>query len=187
MVTIAADPLGSDRVRPVVEERAVSLPVLIDDGGVSLGNLGLRVTPSGLVIDPRGRIVYERYGTFEVHDDVVRDEVETTLDGRRAVMAGSAGVPDVPGEALQAVQEAATLYRRGDVQQAVILWKKALAADPENYILSSSIWAAERPGDFYPAINTEYRRRYAAFMDREGISWRGESHRDPSDRGGPTA
>jgi hypothetical protein len=55
---------------------------------------------------------------------------------------------------------------------ALAAWEKGLEIDPGNYILSTSIWAATRPDDFYPNINPEYRATYAEFMERAGINWR---------------
>jgi hypothetical protein len=172
LMTVAADPLGSDRVRPIVEELDCKLPVLIDDEGILASTYGVNMTPTGFVISPAGTLTYIRVGTFEVHDPNVRREVREALSGRASTSPSFEGATDTAAKIAAAIERGAARYRQGDLDGAVAAWEKGLEIDPDNYILSTSIWAARHPEDFYPDINGRYRAIYAEFMDSAGVNWR---------------
>jgi hypothetical protein len=186
LITIAADPLGSARVRPIVEELGCRLPVLIDDAGTLMSTYGVNVTPTGFVISPSGTLSYMRIGTFEVHDPNVRRETREALSGSPSVSPPPVeSTPDLAPGIAAAMERGAARYRQGDLNGAIAAWEEGLEIDPGNYILSTSVWAARRPDDFYPDINREYRAIYAEFMERVGINWRED--RDIRDSRGTSA
>jgi len=47
------------------------------------------------------------------------------------------------------------LYREGETDEAVAEWRKAVALEPDNYIIRKQIWAVQNPERFYSG-NVDY-------------------------------
>ena len=61
-----------------------------------------------------------------------------------------------------ALQRGLDLLRRGDRAGAVEAWRRALAADPDNYVIRKQIWAVEHPDRFYPTIDWAWQKEQLA-------------------------
>ncbi|MEX0816928.1 MAG: tetratricopeptide repeat protein [Gaiellales bacterium] len=59
-------------------------------------------------------------------------------------------------EALELFARGVALYAAGDADEALALWRDALALDPDNFVVRSQIWALEHPDRFYPAVDREW-------------------------------
>jgi hypothetical protein len=67
--------------------------------------------------------------------------------------------------ALQGFADGVAAHQRGDTAEALALWREALAADPENFLIRSQIWALEHPERFWPAVDREWQEQQ---LMREG-------------------
>jgi hypothetical protein len=154
MAAVAQDVQGEERVRPVVEEREVSFPVLVDRASVIALALGFRIVPSGFFVDAEGVVRYRHTGDFDVADPRVRWNLERFLAGEPAEPPGEDGRMDAA--ALERFAEGASLYAGGRVKDALAVWREALALDPDNFVIRSQIWAVEHPEHFWPAVDREW-------------------------------
>jgi hypothetical protein len=154
MVAVAQDVQGEAKVRPVVEERGVTFPVLVDRESVLGKELGFGIVPSGFFVAADGEIRYARRDDFDIGDPRVRwnldrflagDPIETPDDDR-----------PMNREALELFARGVSLYGRGEVAEAVGVWREALTLDPDNFVIRSQIWAVEHPERFYPAVDREW-------------------------------
>lgn len=156
MIGIAQDIAGEERVRPVVEERDVSFPVLVD-GTSQLGRqLGFRIVPSGAFIDPDGTVVLRHVDDFDIADPRVRMNLDGFLEGR-ALRPPHANESMDP-EALELFAHGVALFSHGSAGPALALWRRALEIDPDNFVIRSQIWAVEHPEHFYPIVDRDWQR-----------------------------
>lgn len=154
MIGVAQDAAGEERVRPVVEERAIEFPVLVDRESALGRKLGFRIVPSGFFVDAGGVVRYRRVNDFDVADPRVRWNLDRFLAGEE---------PEVLGEEERMEPRALELFARGvaladagDAAGALATWREALALDPDNFLVRSQIWVAEHPERFYPAVDREW-------------------------------
>ena len=42
-----------------------------------------------------------------------------------------------------------SLYRLGQVDEALALWREGVALEPDTYVIRKQIWAVEHPDKFY--------------------------------------
>jgi tetratricopeptide (TPR) repeat protein len=118
-----------------------------------------KLVPNGIFLDASGVVRYRKFGGFSVDHDTDVDAIQRLLDGE----AG-----EIPVEALAApYQLAATerelvetrlrlgaeLFRRGERDEAVAEWQRALWLDPENLTIRKQIWMARYPEKFHPTID----------------------------------
>jgi hypothetical protein len=154
LVAVAQDVQGEERVRPVVEEREVGFPVLVDRASVLGRVLGFRIVPSGFFVDAEGSVRYRHTEDFDVADPRVRWNLERFLAGEPTEPPGPDGRMDP--RALERFAEGASLYTDGNVEQALSVWREALELDPDNFLIRSQIWAVEHPEHFWPAVDREW-------------------------------
>ncbi len=64
-------------------------------------------------------------------------------------------VPETITEATARFQLGLVLLEGGKKQEAMAEWRKALALDPQNWIIHKQIWAVEHPNKFYEG-NVDY-------------------------------
>jgi hypothetical protein len=154
MLAVAQDAAGEERVRPVVEERGIDFPVLVDRGSVLARELGFRIVPTGFFVDAEGVVRYRHANDFDVADPRVRWNLDRFLAGDE---------PEPPADeermepaALELFARGIGLYDAGDVGAALATWREALALDPDNFLVRSQIWVAEHPERFYPAVDREW-------------------------------
>ena len=154
IVAVAQDVQGEERVRPIVDGLEVSFPVLIDRASVLGRKLGFRVVPSGFFVDAEGALRYRHTEDFDVADPRVRWNLERFLAGEPTEPPGEDGRMDPA--ALERFAEGASFYDRGSVEEALAVWREALALDPDNFVIRSQIWAVEHPEHFWPAVDREW-------------------------------
>jgi hypothetical protein len=166
MVGIAQDAQGAARVRPIVVTAQTTFPVLIDRASTMAGFFGFQITPSGVFLDAAANVAYvhgSAFSQFDVADPRVRLNLSIHLAGGLphsiddGVRAGS--------QALEIFAEGTSLFTGGDTTQALATWRRALAIDPDNFLIRSQIWAAEHPERFWPAVDREWQQ---AQLLREG-------------------
>lgn len=154
MIAVAQDVQGDERVRPVVEEREVCFPVLVDRASDLGRKLGFRIVPSGFFVDADGVIRYRHVDDFDIADPRVRWSLERFLTGAPTEPPGKDGQMDAA--ALERFAEGVELYAVGREQEAVVVWRAALELDPDNFVIRSQIWAVEHPEHFWPAVDREW-------------------------------
>lgn len=154
MLAVAQDAGGKERVRAVVEERQVTFPVLVDRESELGRTLGFRMVPSGFFVDAEGLIRYRRTGDFDVADPRVRWSLDRFLAGEEIEPSSEEERMDSP--ALELFAEGVGRYACGRPDEALTLWREALALDPDNFLIRSQIWALEHPERFYPAVDREW-------------------------------
>jgi tetratricopeptide (TPR) repeat protein len=155
MLGVAQDAQGEERVRPVVEERSVSFPVLVDSESLVGRELGFRIVPSGFFVDARGIVRYRHTDDFDIGDPRVRWNLEQFLAGEP--IEPSPELEDgLSPEALEQFAVGVALYRSGQRAGALAAWRAALALDPDNFLIRSQIWALEHPERFYPEVDREW-------------------------------
>jgi hypothetical protein len=154
VVAVALDAQGESRVRPVVEERDVSLPVLVDRASDLARTLGFRIVPSGFFVDAQGTVRYRHVEDFDVADPRVRWNLERFLAGEPTEPPNEDGRMDPA--ALERFGEGVEHYTAGRTDEALAVWRAALELDPDNFVIRSQIWAAEHPEHFWPAVDREW-------------------------------
>jgi len=154
MLGVAQEALGAERIRPIVREKRVEFPVLVDIGSALGAALGFRVVPSGAYVDVDGVIRYRHTDDFDIADPRVRWNLERFLAGEptESPVDGGAMAP----EALERFARGAGLHSSGRAREALSLWREALALDPDNFVIRSQIWVAEHPERFYPVVDREW-------------------------------
>lgn len=154
MLAVAQDAQGEERVRPIVEEREVEFPVLVDRGSALGAALGFRVVPSGAFVDADGVVRYRHTDDFDIGDPRVRWNLERFLTGEPTESPAD-GAP-MAREALELFARGAAVYTGGRTKEALSLWRQALAHDPDNFVIRSQIWVAEHPERFYPVVDRDW-------------------------------
>lgn len=160
MIAVAQDAQGEARVRPLVDAAGVSFPVLLDAASTLAQGLGFRIVPSGFFVDPEGEVVYRHTDDFDVADPRVQLSLERFLTGE-AVESPEERAPMHPA-ALERFAEGAALQEAGRADDALAVWRQALALDPDNFVIRSQLWAAEQPERFWPAVDRDWQERRLA-------------------------
>jgi hypothetical protein len=156
MLAAAQDVQGEARVRPVVEDRGVTFPVLLDPAS-ELGRLfEFRIVPSGLFVDADGTLAYRHVDDFDIGDPRVRRNLDAFLAGE--TVEAPAGSEAMSPEALELFAQGVGAYAAGDTDAAVKLWREALEVDPDNFVIRSQIWAIEHPEHFYPVVDRDWQK-----------------------------
>jgi hypothetical protein len=154
VVGVAQDVQGESRVRPVVEERDVNIPVLVDRASDLARTLGFRIVPSGFFVDAEGTVRYRHVEDFDVADPRVRWNLERFLAGEPTEQPDEEGRMDPA--ALERFAEGVEHYGAGCTDEALAVWRSALELDPDNFVIRSQIWAAEHPEHFWPSVDREW-------------------------------
>jgi hypothetical protein len=96
--------------------------------------------------------------------DIAKPEIRAELE---AVLAG--GPPLKASDPIAPVGEAAALFARGAAalaaghrDDALVLWRRARALDPGNFVIRKQIWAVEHPEKFYPQIDLAWQKELLA-------------------------
>jgi hypothetical protein len=157
MLAAAQDAAGATRVRPLVEKHGITFPVLLDPESALARGLGFRRVPSGFFVDEAGVLRYRHVGDFDVADPRVRWNLERFVSGEKT--EPPAEDERMEPAALDLFAGGVALYAAGDAEGALAAWRKALAVDPDNFIVRSQIWALEHPERFYPAVDRAWQER----------------------------
>jgi hypothetical protein len=154
MIAVAQDVQGEERVRPIVEESDIRFPVLVDRSSELGRLLEFRIVPSGFFVDAEGTIRYRHTDDFDVADPRVRWNLDRFLAGEATEPPGEDRRMD-PG-ALGRFADGVAAFTAGRQEEALRIWREALALDPDNFVIRSQIWAAEHPEHFWPVVDREW-------------------------------
>lgn len=154
MLAVAEDAQGEERVRPVAEARGVTFPVLVDRASLLGRLLGFRIVPTGVFVDAEGTIRYRHANDFDVGDPRVRWNLERFLAGEPTEEPEED--ERMSPDALELFALGVELYEQGLPDEALPLWRDALALDPDNFVIRSQIWVLEHPERFYPAVDRDW-------------------------------
>ncbi len=143
-------------MRAFVEGADFSYAVLVDAENVLGGSYGFLAIPNAFIVDETGILRYQRLSTFTIKKPEIRAELEAVLAGAPAASASDAASP---------VKEAAELFARGVAvlrtglrDEALALWRRAFALDPNNFLIRKQIWVVEHPERFYPQIDFDWQK-----------------------------
>jgi hypothetical protein len=154
MLAVAQDVEGQDRVRPVIRERDVHFPVLIDHSSDLGRALRFRIVPFGAFVDAGGILRYRHTDDFDIGDPRVRFNLDEFLSGRPVEVPQEEET--MAPDALDLFARGVELYSKGRALEAVERWRLALDHDPDNFVIRSQIWAVEHPEHFYPVVDREW-------------------------------
>lgn len=168
MIGVAQDAQGAARVQPIVAAAGTTFPILIDRASTVAGFFGFQITPSGVFLDAGANVAYIQ-GSAADQFDVADPRVRLNLDLH---LAGRAPQPidrdaRISSHALEVFGEGAAIYTKGDTVRALRTWRRALALDPDNFLIRSQIWAVENPDRFWPVVDREWQE---AQLIREGYT-----------------
>jgi hypothetical protein len=163
MVAVAQDAQGATRVAPAVAGMRVEFPILIDAQSLVAHELGFRLVPAGVLLAADGTVVYASDDDFDVADPRLRANLEAFLAGRPVVQSSDAR--PMSRAALELFAQGARAHSQNQPEQAVVLWRRALELDPENFVIRSQIWAAEHPERFWPTVDRAWQERQ---LQKEG-------------------
>ena len=146
------DAQGAGRARPYVEAAGARFKTVVDAQN-QLGELyGFKAIPNGFLIDGDGVVRYKRLGGFDVRRPETREVVEQWATGVEPDAQGEqarAATAPTDAQAVSLFKEGLELYRTGEVERAMALWRQGLELAPDNYIIRKQIWAVENPERFY--------------------------------------
>ena len=142
-------------MRPWHDAANADFITLVDSQNVFGTRYNLKAIPYGVMIDEAGRMVKAPFNV-----DVKDQETLTMLEkwisdpGYNAVLLRDIQqlgerVPQTVTEATARFQLGLVLLEGGKKQEAMAEWWKALALDPQNWIIHKQIWAVEHPDKFY--------------------------------------
>ncbi len=151
------DAQGPERVRAYVEGADLSYPVLVDAENMLGGSYGFLAIPNAFIVDETGILRYQRLSTFTIKKPEIRAELEGVLVGALAASAGKNAASPVEAAAELFARGAAAL-RAGLRDEALELWRRAFALDPNNFLIRKQIWVVEHPEKFYPQIDFDWQK-----------------------------
>ena len=140
--------------RPYVESAGATFPTVIDRNNLLSRIYGFKAIPNALFIDEAGSICYLKYSGFDIIKPEFRKAAATWAANGKSPTSVSpeAGVTDSKSshsEAVRLFDRGMKLYGRGQVKEALALWRKGVALEPDNYVIRKQIWAVEHPDKFY--------------------------------------
>lgn len=145
---------GAEAIAPVVAERGVQFPVLLDPAGTLAQALGFRIVPSGFFVDADLSLRYRQVADFDLADPRLRSNLFRFAAGQELEPPGAPEQMDP--RALELFAEGVSAYAAGAVDVALGRWREALAADPDNFLIRSQIWSVEHPEHFWPTVDLEW-------------------------------
>lgn len=98
VVAVATDTLGRPSVESFLAEHPVSLPVLLDPEGSTLRPYGVRVLPTTLLIDGKGRIVGRVVGSRQWGGEAALGGLKKVVKAPRHYGIITSGLPVNPAE-----------------------------------------------------------------------------------------
>ena len=140
--------------RPYVESAGATFPTVIDRNNLLSRIYGFKAIPNALFIDEGGSIQYLKYSGFDIIKSEFKRAAETwAANGQTPTsVSPEAGVTDSKSshsEAVRLFDRGMKLYGRGQVEEALDLWRQGVALEPDNYVIRKQIWAVEHPDKFY--------------------------------------
>lgn len=155
LVSIALDAQGASVVRPWHDAANADFVTLIDSQNTFGTRYDLKAIPYGVMIDEAGRLVK---GPFDINvaDQKTLAMLEKWVSDPdynakllRDMKPSGEQSTQVTTEASARFQLGLVLLEVGKKDEAMAEWRKALALDPQNWIIHKQIWAVEHPDKFY--------------------------------------
>ncbi len=142
-------------MRPWHDTANADFVTLVDSQNTFGARYDLKAIPYGIMIDEAGRLVK---GPFNIN--VANQETLAMLEKwvsdpdynvklLRDVKPLDALDAQTTTEATARFQLGLVLLGVGKEEEAMAEWRKALALDPQNWIIHKQIWAVEHPDKFY--------------------------------------
>jgi hypothetical protein len=152
---VAIDAQGAEMARPFVESAGATFPTVVDRNNLLSRIYGFKAIPNALFIDEGGSIRYLKYSGFDIIKREFKQVAEMWADTSKTPTEDfpqKANVTDSQSSHIEAVRlfdRGMKLYGRGQVEEALTLWRKGVALEPDNYVIRKQIWAVEHPDKFY--------------------------------------
>ncbi len=150
---MAVDAQGGEKARPYVEGAGASFTTIVDEENL-LGQLySFRAIPNGLLVDEEGVLRYAKFGGFDIRKPDVAEIVESwavapSLEELASKVELSSVSPQHQ-ESLACFRQGMKEYRKGNLKEAVALWRRGTELEPDNFIVRKQMWAVEHPEKFY--------------------------------------
>ena len=142
-------------MRPWHDAANADFVTLVDAQNVFGTRYNLKAIPYSVMIDEAGRLVKAPFN-INVKDQKVLTMLEKWLSDPdyntmllREMKPPSKPTSKTATEAAARFQLGLTLLEVGKKEEAMAEWRKALALDPQNWIIHKQIWAVEHPDKFY--------------------------------------
>ncbi len=171
---MAVEHNGKDAALGFVEKAGATFPVVADENGLLVRQLGFKVVPNGVLLDQRGIIRYAKYGGFSIGNEEDVSAVERFIKGEEAGPS-----PQTSDAYTLSVTERELVETRlrlgrllassGHKEAAILEWQAALRVDPQNFVIRKQIWSARYPEKFYPTIDFEWQKGQLAREQHQEI------------------
>ena len=153
------DGQGAARVKPFVEQAKLTIPALVDRRGALWEAFDFRVVPLQLYFDETGRLVYRSTGApknevLERLDEELAKPLKPAAE--RAAAASTQPATPSRDEAALLFERGVTALDGGNKDEALALWKQALAKDPDNWLIRKQVWTLENPDAFWAGDEIDY-------------------------------
>ena len=142
-------------MRPWHDAANADFVTLVDSQNTFAAGYDLKAIPYGVMVDEAGRLVKGPFN-INVADQKTLAMLEKWLSDPdsnvkllRDVKPLDALNTQTPAEVTARFQLGLVLLESGKKEEAMAEWRKALALDPENWIIHKQIWAVEHPDKFY--------------------------------------
>jgi tetratricopeptide (TPR) repeat protein len=144
------DVQGAPRAEPYVRQAKAGFVTVVDQENL-LGDLyGFKAIPNGFLIDEQGILRYGELGSFDIRKPKTRAVLDQWVAGKGVGAASAVTTLDERhAQANAHFRAGEALYRQGQVDEAIAEWRKAVALEPDNYIIRKQIWAVQNPDRFY--------------------------------------
>lgn len=142
-------------MRPWHDTADADFVTLVDSQNTFGALYDLKAIPYGVMIDAAGRLVKGPFN-INVADPKTLAMLEKWVSDPDYNVKLLRDMEPLDGLNAQVTTEAAARFQLGLVllevgkkEEAMIEWRKALALDPQNWIIHKQIWAVEHPDKFY--------------------------------------
>ena len=155
MVSIALDAQGASVVRPWHDAAGADFVTLVDSQNVFGARYNLKAIPYGVMIDEAGRLVKAPFNVNVKNRKTLAmlekwlSEPNYNVMLLRDMKPSNQRTAKTNAEAAARFQLGLVLLEDGKKDEAMAEWRKALALDPQNWIIHKQIWAVEHPDKFY--------------------------------------
>ena len=152
---MAIDAQGATLARPFVETAGATFPTVVDRNNLLSRLYGFKAIPNALFIDEGGSIRYLKYTGFDIMKPEFKHTAETWVATGKLPTSDSPQKTNVTNsesnhsQAVRLFDRGMKLYDRGQVEEALELWRRGVALEPDNYVIRKQIWAVEHPDKFY--------------------------------------
>ena len=154
VLSVAVDAQGADLARPFVDIAGATFPTVVDRNNLLSRLFGFKAIPNAIFIDEAGIIAYQKYTGFDIAKPEFKIAANswastgnTSEDANQEVDVTDS--EDSHTEASRLFERGMQLYGDGQVEEALELWRKGVALEPDNYVIRKQIWAVENPDRFY--------------------------------------